>query len=165
MSNDTEGYEFLNGLSISSVYYDIQNKSNMEGGRVDDERIVVWGKPALNYGGTEVNIILEELFHCAQYEGINNMSWTGDVETGEIPAKEFSARVFPFFNRYFYFNGFWVSTEMNIMTGGYQNVDSFSQQDKLDFLTKHVDLPIYLSDPMKNDIQIHTQKYKSKPAY
>jgi len=69
----------------------------MEGGRVDDERIVVWGKPALNYGGTEVNIILEELFHCAQYEGINNMSWTGDVETGEIPAKEFSARVFPFF--------------------------------------------------------------------
>jgi len=54
---------------------------------------------------------------------------------------------------------------MNIMTGGYQNVDSFSRQDKLDFLTKHVDLPIYLSDPMKNDTRIHTQKYKSKPAY
>jgi len=50
MSNDAVGYAILKGLSISSVYYDIKNKSNMKGGRVDDERIVVWGKPAYNYG-------------------------------------------------------------------------------------------------------------------
>ncbi|MBO4306722.1 MAG: hypothetical protein J5848_00215 [Bacteroidales bacterium] len=165
MSNDAEGADILKGLSTSSVCYDIQNKSNIKGGRVDDDRIVVWGKPADNYGGTEENIILEELFHCAQYAGINNMRWTGDVETEEIPAKEFSARIYPYFKRYFNINGFWVSTEMNIMAGGYPGVDSFSQQDKLNFLTKITELPIYLSDPTKGVIQYHTQKYTSKPAY
>ena len=165
MSNDTEGLDILNGLSNSSVCYDIQNKSNITGGFVDDARIVVWGKPAYNYGGKEENIILEELYHCAQYERINNMTWTGNIETEEIPAKEFSARVFPYFNRYFKNQNCWVSTELNIMAGGYLNVDSFSQQDKLDFLTTSMVLQTYASDPTRGEIQKCGQTYKSKPAY
>ncbi len=165
MSSDDEGFALLNGLSVSSIYYDIQTKSNIRGGCVENERIVVWGKPAANYGGTEENIILEELFHCAQYEGVNNMTWTGDVATGEIPAKEFSVRICPYFKHYFETQGFWVSTEMNIMAGGYHGVDSFSSQDKLNFLTTTMELQTYTRDPTRGVIQYHTQTYKSKPAY
>ena len=165
MYQDSEGTAILEGLSKSTTCYDIQQKSKMKGGIVHDEHIVAWGDPAANYGGSEANIIIEEMYHCAQYEGINGMSWTGDVETGEIPAKEFSARICPDFDRYFKTGAVWVATEMNIMAGGYCNVDSFSSQDKLNFLTKPFQLQTYRSDPTKGSIEYHTQTYWSSPAY
>lgn len=122
---------------------------------------VVWGKPAVNHGGDEKNVLAEEIYHCYQ---IAKGDWKFSGMTRdqmldlEIQAKEFAAQFDykPFFKT----QGFYVPTQMKIMAGD----DYVLKKSYLDseFVTQ---LPMYKNKPSISDERKDDGTYYHRGTY
>ncbi|MCH3923596.1 MAG: RHS repeat-associated core domain-containing protein [Bacteroidales bacterium] len=130
--------------------FEIPTKSKYLSEReVSEDLVVSWGNPLnISYGGTDVDILTEELFHCKQ---IDDGTWKFkgmDRETLlllELQAKEFSENLSMNYDKYFKNGQYYVPTEMQIMSGN----DIYVNVSKKDYLRKDVtvELPTYSEEP------------------
>jgi hypothetical protein len=117
-----DGKKVMNQIMSSKKNsFEISEKSEWApGGQVSQDNVVTWGDPENeSYGGNDMDVLTEELFHCKQIDdGLWNWSGgKGNLDL-EVQAKEFTAKVSQGFNKYYRSaTGFHVPTAMYIMSG------------------------------------------------
>ncbi|MBQ9658554.1 MAG: RHS repeat-associated core domain-containing protein [Clostridia bacterium] len=161
-----EGRSLVTELMAGEISISILPRSEgYKEGMVLPSLKVYWGEGDDVHGGSDSHILAEELFHCKQ---IKDHQWNfydmsrEKLLSLEVDAKEFSARIFPSFNKYFQTQGYYVPTEMNIMSSGYD------KDFKINYLNKDrtTILPKYRTEPMPFERNTKNNgTYNHKGAY